>query len=232
MSIHQKLPPERQRNVSRKLDAMFTGKHGYDGAVAKRAHALIAAAPAVEVRTGPGLRAIDSSTDMVLGAIYRITTAWSQALKAPLVPLSSEQRGTAEAASTLDHRWFAQGVPYLNYESSLEYDVLVDIVASLSEAPVASAVKTLGLGPLTALLTDHVTHYGHALGLTDREVSAPAASTDPWDTAFDLYRSAVLLAYEDDATTRAALLSPYTEQLTEEKKGLKAERARRRQKTE
>ena len=232
MTIHQKLPPERQRNVSRKLDAMFTGKHGYDTSVAKRAHALIAAAPVAEARTAPTLAVVDRSTDTVLGAIYRITTSWGQALRAPLVPLADGQRAAVEAASTLTQRWFSQGVPYLQYEANLEYDVLADIAASTSEPPVAAAIKTLGLTPLTTLLAEHITHYGHALGLTDRAVSAPAVpgETDPWDRHFDLYRSAVMLAYEDDHATRDALLSPYTEQLAEEKKGLKAERARRRTK--
>ncbi|APR80605.1 Hypothetical protein A7982_05952 [Minicystis rosea] len=223
---------ERQRNVGGSLDEHFKSKPKYNAEVTRSAHAVIEATKALGRGDDMPLFTIDSATDSVLSAIYRVEQSIQKGLVATIVSLGPEQQAQLDAAELIDTTWFPDGIGFIHGSAGIQHAAMASIRSSLTDAEtgpaIKAAVETLGLGPLVAHFLSHATLYAKKLGLAGEAVTdgEPRDPSDVWHDAFMKLAIDVMSAYRDDPAKQKTLLGSYESQLAEHRAELSKSRKR------
>jgi hypothetical protein len=217
-----RLPEDRQRNVGSALEEHLKTKPKYSAAILNGAGAVIEATRALGPSDDVPMFTVDTATDGVLSAIYRIEQAVQKGLTATVIPLGSSQQALLDAALLLDAAWFPSGIGFIRDSTGVQNAAMVAIRNSLTDpeqgAAIKTAVKALGLGPLVDHFLLHALLYAKKLGLAGEIVESVGEPRDPSDAWHDLYVQFAIdvsSTFRADPTTRQTLLGSYESQLAD-----------------
>jgi hypothetical protein len=217
-----RLPEDRQHNVGTALEEHFKAKPKYSAEIARGAAAVIEATRALGAPDDAPIFTVDTATDGVISAIYRIEQAVQKGLTTTVIPLGAPQQALLDAAQTIDGAWFPSGIGFIRGSVGAQNSAMIDIRKSLTdpeEGPaLKAAVKTLGLGPLVDHFLLHAALYAKKLGLAGEIVESVGEPRDPSDVWHDLYVQFAIdvsSAFRADPATRQTLLGSYESQLIE-----------------
>ena len=122
---------------------------------------------------------VDNSTDTVFGAFDAFVASIVRGMTDRVIaPLPATQAKKKAAAAHLRQRAFPHGVDFLSRSMPLQYDAMVNVIATLRDDPeCASAVKELDAGYFVDHMEAHLAPYGRAVRTTDdRDLEAVGAA--------------------------------------------------------
>ena len=122
---------------------------------------------------------VDNSTDTVFGAFDAFLGSIVRGMTDRVIaPLPAPQAKKKAAAAFLRQRVFPQGVEFLSRSMPLQYDAMVNVIATLrDDAECVAAVKELDAGYFVDHMEAHLAPYGRAVRTTDdRDMEAAGAA--------------------------------------------------------
>jgi hypothetical protein len=112
---------------------------------------------------------VDNSTDTVFGAFDAFLASIVRGMTDRVIaPLPAPQAKKKAAAAHLRQRAFPHGVDFLSRSMPLQYDAMVNVIATLRDDPeCVAAVKELDAGYFVEHMEAHLAPYGRAVRTTD-----------------------------------------------------------------
>lgn len=198
---------------------------------------VIAKTKAVELlaSTDATMNEIDRGTDRCIAGSHDQLDAIERSFDhASILPLGEEQAARLADARLVRGALLPAGTSFLRLPYTQQWVRMTAMLKALDGKEVAAAVKRLGMEPEMARLRAWVALYGAKLGVTEPKEADPAAvAIEAWHQAYGELIVRVHDAYDDPkndmhARIRRALVSPYENQVEEERRAENKAKNRRR----